>query len=75
MNPRCKHCWRGLGAFVALYFAYFERQAFKRNCHRTLSREVKELGPCAVFLPAAAGLWFTWHLVNLKDSEQASCSR
>jgi hypothetical protein len=68
MNARCRHCWRGLFAFVTVYIAYFETRAFRSNCHRTLSREVRELGPCGVFLPVVAGALFTAHLITLKDA-------
>lgn len=67
MDPRCRHVWRGLGVFVAAYFAYFERRAFSVKCHRTLSREIEALGPLAVVAPAVIGAVCTWHLLNLKD--------
>lgn len=67
MDRRCRHCWRGLGVFIAAYFAYFERRAFSTRCHRTLSREIEALGPLAVLAPAVIGALGTWHLLTLKD--------
>jgi hypothetical protein len=63
----CRNCWRGLGLFVAAYFAYFETTAFKVQCHRTLSREIEALGPLAVAAPAVIGALTTWHLLTLTD--------
>lgn len=43
MNPRCQHCWHYWGAACVATFTYLELRGFRRQCHRTLSREIHVL--------------------------------
>jgi len=78
MNPRCRRCWTYWAVASASTFTYLELRGWRRQCHRTLSRELRQLlglspprdwGRYGALLPAAAGIWLSHHLISLKDVE------
>ena len=65
----CRRCWAWWALVTVLGFSVLERRGWSNKCHRTLSREIKELGPVAAWTVAIAGPLFALHLITLPDLE------
>lgn len=65
---RCRWCWLCWAVATAGAFGWLETVGYRRECHPTLSRQLKRLlGARGSWVFAAAGAVLSWHLNHLTD--------
>jgi hypothetical protein len=78
MDSRCKRCWAYWAVASLTSFTYLEARAYRHRCHRTLSRELRQVlgvhprrpwGQVSPLVFIAFGAWLSHHLITLAEEQ------